>query len=127
MFRGDARAPCNVEERPQGARHQVARAFLEIFGGKVRPVEAHALRRLAVKPAGHGEVVAVGNEVGKVMDVEGGFVGEGGRTPGVFGPEGDLDEALTYLDFPSSHQRYIKSTNVLERLFRAQPRGLVFW
>ena len=28
-----------------------------------------------------------------------------------------LDEALTYLDFPSSHQRHIKSTNVLERLF----------
>ena len=28
-----------------------------------------------------------------------------------------LDETLTYLDFPSSHQRYIKSTNVLEQLF----------
>ena len=38
-----------------------------------------------------------------------------------------LDEALTYLDFPSSHQRHIKSTNVLERLFRAQPAGLAFW
>ncbi|WP_456409551.1 transposase [Oceanithermus sp.] len=37
-----------------------------------------------------------------------------------------LDEALTYLDFPSSHQRHIKSTNVLERLFRAQPGGLAF-
>ena len=37
-----------------------------------------------------------------------------------------LEEALTYLDFPSSHQRHIKSTNVLERLFRAQPEGLVF-
>jgi len=33
-----------------------------------------------------------------------------------------LDEALTYLDFPSSHQRYIKSTNVLERLFREVKR-----
>jgi transposase-like protein len=29
-----------------------------------------------------------------------------------------LEEALTYLDFPSGHQRHIKSTNVLERLFR---------
>ena len=38
-----------------------------------------------------------------------------------------LDDALTYLDFPSSHQRHIKSTNVLERLFRAQPGGLAFW
>ena len=38
-----------------------------------------------------------------------------------------LDDALTYLDFPNSHQKYIKSTNVLERLFRAQPGGLVFW
>ncbi len=28
-----------------------------------------------------------------------------------------LDEALTYLDFPSGHQRHIKGTNVLERLF----------
>ena len=37
-----------------------------------------------------------------------------------------LDEALTYLDFPSSHQRHIKSTNVLERLFLAQPGGLAF-
>ena len=27
-------------------------------------------------------------------------------------------EALTYLDFPASHQRHIKSTNMLERLFR---------
>ncbi|WP_456411857.1 transposase [Oceanithermus sp.] len=33
-----------------------------------------------------------------------------------------LDEALTYLDFPSSHQRHIKSTNVLERLFREVKR-----
>ena len=33
-----------------------------------------------------------------------------------------LDEALTYLDFPGSHQRYIKSTNVLERLFREEKR-----
>ena len=30
------------------------------------------------------------------------------------------------LDFPSCHQRHIKNTNLLERLFRAQPRGLVF-
>jgi len=37
-----------------------------------------------------------------------------------------LDEALTYLDFPSGHQRHIKSTNVLERLFRAQPAELAF-
>ena len=27
-------------------------------------------------------------------------------------------EALTYLNFPASHQRHIKSTNMLERLFR---------
>jgi len=33
-----------------------------------------------------------------------------------------LDEALTYLDFPGSHQRHIKSTNVLERLFREVKR-----
>jgi len=33
-----------------------------------------------------------------------------------------LDEALTYLDFPNSHQKYIKSTNVLERLFREVKR-----
>ncbi len=33
-----------------------------------------------------------------------------------------LEEALTYLDFPSSHQRHIKSTNVLERLFREVKR-----
>jgi len=33
-----------------------------------------------------------------------------------------LEEALAYLDFPSSHQRYIKSTNVLERLFREVKR-----
>jgi len=29
---------------------------------------------------------------------------------------------LTYLDFPSGHQRHIKSTNVLERLFREVKR-----
>ena len=33
-----------------------------------------------------------------------------------------IEEALTYLDFPSSHQRHIKSTNVLERLFREVKR-----
>jgi len=33
-----------------------------------------------------------------------------------------LDDALTYLDFPSGHQRHIKSTNVLERLFREVKR-----
>jgi len=32
-----------------------------------------------------------------------------------------LEQALTYLDFPGSHQRHIKSTDMLERLFRAQP------
>ncbi len=31
-------------------------------------------------------------------------------------------EALTYLDFPSGHQRHIKSTNMLERLFREVKR-----
>jgi putative transposase len=30
--------------------------------------------------------------------------------------------ALTYLDFPSGHQRHIKSTNVLERLIREVKR-----
>ena len=29
-----------------------------------------------------------------------------------------ISEALTYLGFSVSHQRYIKSTNMLERLFR---------
>ena len=29
-----------------------------------------------------------------------------------------LEEALTYLEIPGSHQRHIKHTNVLERLFR---------
>jgi len=29
-----------------------------------------------------------------------------------------LEQTLTYLDFPSSHQKHIKSTNVLEGLFR---------
>lgn len=29
-----------------------------------------------------------------------------------------LKGALTYLSFPGGHQRHIKSTNVLERLFR---------
>jgi putative transposase len=33
-----------------------------------------------------------------------------------------LGEALTYLDFPAGHHRYIKSTNVLERLFREVKR-----
>ncbi|KGQ21295.2 IS256 family transposase [Thermus filiformis] len=33
-----------------------------------------------------------------------------------------LEEALTYLDFPSGHQRQIKSTNVLERLFKEVKR-----
>ena len=33
-----------------------------------------------------------------------------------------IEEALTYLDFPSGHQRHIKSTNVLERLFREVKR-----
>ncbi len=33
-----------------------------------------------------------------------------------------LEEALTYLDFPSGHQRHIKSTNVLERLIREVKR-----
>ena len=33
-----------------------------------------------------------------------------------------IEEALTYLDFPSSHQKHIKSTNVLERLFREVKR-----
>ena len=32
--------------------------------------------------------------------------------------EQGISEALTYLDFPVSHQRHIKSTNMLERLFR---------
>jgi putative transposase len=32
------------------------------------------------------------------------------------------EEALTYLDFPSGHQRHIKSTNVLERLIREVKR-----
>jgi transposase-like protein len=35
-----------------------------------------------------------------------------------------LEEALTYLDFPSGHQRHIKSTNVLERLFRSEDWAL---
>ncbi len=34
-----------------------------------------------------------------------------------------LEEALTYLNFPRRHQRHIKSTNVLERLFQAQLEG----
>ncbi|MFN3369581.1 MAG: transposase [Thermus sp.] len=33
-----------------------------------------------------------------------------------------LEEALTYMDFPSGHHRHIKSTNVLERLFREVKR-----
>jgi len=38
------------------------------------------------------------------------------RTVEIF--EQGISEALTYLDFPVSHQRHIKSTNMLERLFR---------
>ena len=33
-----------------------------------------------------------------------------------------IEEALTYLDFPSSRQKHLKSTNVLERLFREVKR-----
>jgi len=33
-----------------------------------------------------------------------------------------IEEALTYLEFPGSHQGQIKSTNVLERLFREVKR-----
>lgn len=35
------------------------------------------------------------------------------------GGGGPKEEALTYLDFPSGHQRHITSTNVPERFFRA--------
>ena len=38
-----------------------------------------------------------------------------------------LGEALTYLDFPSGHQRHIKSTNVLERLIREVKRRTGGW
>jgi transposase-like protein len=37
-----------------------------------------------------------------------------------------LNEVLIHLSFPGSRQGHIKSTNVLERLFRAQPAGLAF-
>ena len=33
-----------------------------------------------------------------------------------------LEEVLTHLEFPGGHQRHIKSTNVLERLFREVKR-----
>ena len=33
-----------------------------------------------------------------------------------------VEEAMSYLDFPSGHQRHIKSTNLLERLFREVKR-----
>jgi transposase-like protein len=36
--------------------------------------------------------------------------------------EAGLDDALTYTDFPSSHHRYIRTTNGLERLFREVKR-----
>ena len=36
--------------------------------------------------------------------------------------ENGISEALTYLDFPASHQRHIKSTNMLERLFKEVKR-----
>ncbi|OAQ19775.1 IS256 family transposase [Thermosulfurimonas dismutans] len=36
--------------------------------------------------------------------------------------ERGISEALTYLDFPASHQRHIKSTNMLERLFKEVKR-----
>jgi len=36
--------------------------------------------------------------------------------------ERGIPEALSYLDFPASHHRHIKSTNMLERLFREVKR-----
>ena len=36
--------------------------------------------------------------------------------------ESGLDDALSFLAFPSSHQRLIRSTNLLERLFREVKR-----
>ena len=36
--------------------------------------------------------------------------------------EAGLDDALSFLAFPSSHQRLIRSTNLLERLFREVKR-----
>jgi putative transposase len=38
-----------------------------------------------------------------------------------------LEEALTYLDFPSGHQRHIKSTNVLERRWWGYSRTKRAW
>jgi transposase-like protein len=36
--------------------------------------------------------------------------------------ERGLDEALTFMRFPGSHQQLIRSTNALERLFREVKR-----
>ena len=36
--------------------------------------------------------------------------------------ERGISETLTYLKFPASHKRYIKSTNMLERVFREVKR-----
>jgi transposase-like protein len=82
---------------PQEAREEVGEGLREVFSAR-RRATAEALARDFVER----------------------YEGRYRRAVEVF--VRGLEEALTYLDFPSSHQRHIKSTNVLERLFREVKR-----
>jgi transposase-like protein len=82
---------------PQEAREEVAEELREIFTVRRRET-AESLARAFVERYGGRFKRAV-----EVL-VQG------------------LEEALSYLDFPSGHQRHIKSTNMLERLFREVKR-----
>ncbi|MFZ5803839.1 MAG: IS256 family transposase [Acidobacteriota bacterium] len=82
---------------PQQEREVVAEELQEVFAAK---------RRTTAESLARGFVERYGDRFKRAVEV----FAQG------------LEEALTYLDFPSGHQRPIKSTNVLERLFREVKR-----
>ncbi|BCW93428.1 MAG: IS256 family transposase [Thermoanaerobaculum sp.] len=82
---------------PQQEREVVAEELQEVFAAK---------RRTTAESLARGFVERYGDRFKRAVEV----FAQG------------LEEALTYLDFPSGHQRHIKSTNVLERLFREVKR-----
>lgn len=82
---------------PQSEREVVAEDLQEVFGAK---------RRATAESLARGFVVRYQDRFRRAVEV----FAQG------------LEEALSSLDFPSGHQRHIKSTNGLERLFREVKR-----
>lgn len=94
LFFRNARGLGHVEERPERGGHPVARPFLGVGRSEVPPVQNDLPAGLAGKAPGHGEVVPIGEEVGKPVEGQGGLVREGHQPPVRRGPKGNAHEIL---------------------------------